>query len=133
MANLGRNMPNLGKNVIARYGNWFRGDDDFFTHVLILENGECWRLGQGLQMVKAHRFKAAAGKFAQLKAGLASIPAAWSKSSYGGYNFITDAESPNASEIAVYGQQPGGSLAGYFVPPAGSTVETLVKAIANID
>lgn len=54
--------PNLGKSVIARYGNWFRGDDDFFTHVLILENGECWRLGQGLEVVKAHRFKAPARK-----------------------------------------------------------------------
>ena len=50
--------PNLGKDVIARYGNWFRGDDDFFTHVLILKNGECWRLGQGLEVVEAHRFKA---------------------------------------------------------------------------
>jgi len=46
---------------------------------------------------------------------------------------ITDAEGPNAREIAVYGRQPGGSLAGYFVPAAGSQVETLVKAIANID
>ena len=44
-----------------------------------------------------------------------------------------DAESANASEIAVYGKKPGGSLAGYFVPPPGSSVETLVKAIARID
>lgn len=31
-------------NVIARYGNFFQGDDDFFTHCLILDNGECWLL-----------------------------------------------------------------------------------------
>ena len=126
-------MANLGRDVIARYGNWYQGDDDFFTHVLILENGDCWRLGQGLQAVKVHRFKAPAQKFNRLKALLASIPAGWPAASYVGYNFITDAEGPQASEVAVYGQQPGGSLAGYFVPAAGSEVETLVKTIANID
>jgi hypothetical protein len=98
--------PNLGKDVIARYGNWFRGDDDFFTHVLILKNGECWRLGQGLEVLKAHRFKAPARKLNRLKTLLASIPAAWPTASYGGYNFITDAEGPLAAEIAVYGKRP---------------------------
>jgi hypothetical protein len=123
---------NLGKGVIARYGNWYHGDDDFFTHVLILHNGQCWRLGQGLQQVLLHTFKANSRKFRQLKTALHSIPASWPASSYTGYNFITDAESSAASEVAVYGKKPGGGLAGYFVPPAGSTVETLVKAIANI-
>jgi hypothetical protein len=126
-------MANLGTGVIARYGNWYRGDDDFFTHCLILKNGECWLLGQGLEQVTLHVFKAPISKFNQLKAALASIPAGWPSASYSGYNFITDAESATASEIAVYGKQPGGSLAGYYVPPAGSNVETLVKAIARID
>jgi len=126
-------MAILGKGVIARYGNWYRGDDDLFTHCLILKNGECWLLGQGLQQVSVKVFKAHHSKFKKLKAALASIPAAWPNSSYSGYNFITDAESSGASEIAVYGKKPGGSLAGYFVPPPGSVVETLVKAIAHID
>jgi len=126
-------MKNLGTGVIARYGNWYRGDDDFFTHCLILKNGECWLLGQGLEQVTLRVFKAPISKFNQLKAALASIPAGWPSASYSGYNFITDAESATASEIAVYGKQPGGSLAGYYVPPAGSNVETLVKAIARID
>lgn len=125
-------MAKLGVGVIARYGNWYRGDDDLFTHCLILKNGECWLLGQGLQQVSVRVFKAHRLKFKKLKAALASIPAAWPNSSYGGYNFITNAESSNASEIAVYGKKPS-SLAGYFVPPAGSVVETLVKAIARID
>lgn len=119
--------------VIARYGNWFRGDDDLFTHCLILESGECWLLGQGLQQVSLGEFKAPAAEFTTLKGLLASIPTSWPKASYSGYDFITDAERPTASEIAVYGTQPGGSLAGYFVPAAGSEVESLVKAIANID
>jgi hypothetical protein len=126
-------MAKLGIGVIARYGNWYRGDDDLFTHCLILKNGECWLLGQGLQQVSVRVFKAHRLKFKKLKAALASIPAAWPNSSYGGYNFITNAESSNASEIAVYGKKPSGSLAGYFVPAAGSAVETLVKAIARID
>jgi hypothetical protein len=126
-------MAGLGTGVIARYGNWYHGDDDLFTHCLILKNGRCWLLGQGLQQVTLREFKAPAAKFKQLKAALASIPAGWAAANYSGYNFITDAESATASEIAVYGKKPGGSLAGYFVPAAGSAVEGLVKAIANID
>jgi hypothetical protein len=125
-------VANLGIGVIARYGNWYRGDDDFFTHCLILKNGECWLLGQGLEQVTLRVFKAPALKFKQLKVALASIPAAWPSASYSGYNFITDGESATASEIAVYGKKPG-SLAGYYVPPSGSPVEVLVKAIAHID
>lgn len=126
-------MTNLGKGVIARYGNWFRGDDDFFTHCLILKNGDCWLLGQGLQQVTLRVFRAPESKFKKLKAALTTIPAGWANASYTGYNFITDAESPTASEIAVCSTKSGGSLAGYFVPTAGSEVENLVKAIANID
>ncbi len=103
-------------DVIARYGNFYRGDDDLFTHCLILRDGQCWLLGQGLRPVTLRNF--------------------WAKASYAGYNFITDAESATASEIAVYGAQPGGSLPGdfdYFVPPPDSDVAKLVKAIARID
>jgi hypothetical protein len=125
-------MARLGIGVIARYGNWYHKDDDFFTHCLILKNGECWLLGQGLEQVTLRIFKARHSKFKKLRAALAPIPAAWPAASYSGYNFITDAESATASEIAVYGKKTGGSLAGYFVPPPGSVVEGLVKAIAHI-
>src|SRR3979411_212787 len=90
-------------NVIARYGNFFRGDDDFFTHCLILDDGHCWLLGQGLREVTLRVFKAPGEKFEQLIAALATIiPAGWGESSYTGYNFITDAQSPTAMEIAVF-------------------------------
>lgn len=127
-------MPNLGKGALARYGNFYRGDDDFFTHALILKNGECWLLGQGLTEVFVRVFKARAGKFRQLKAALSSIPAAWPRSSYdtNGYNFIPDVGGANENEIAVFGKQPGQKIGQYYVPPAGSQVEALVKAIANI-
>lgn len=128
-------MNNLGKGVIARYGNFYHDDDDFFTHCLIMQNGECWLLGQGLEEVRLRKFKAPAAKFRQLTNLLRSIPAGWAQSSYDndGYNFITNAEGPNATEIAVYGKQPGHSLPQYYVPAAGSPVEGLVKTIANID
>ena len=128
-------MATLGKGVLARYGNWFHDDDDFFTHCLILKNGECWLLGQGLNQVFVRVFKARAGKLRQLKAALHSIPAGWAASSYdtNGYNFITDATGPTANEIAVFGKKPGSTIGEYYVPPSGSQVEALVKAIANID
>lgn len=126
-------MTKAGTGVIARYGNWFRGDGDLFTHCLILENGKCWLLGQGLEQVTLQVFEAPDEKFEKLKAALATIPAEWPQSSYAGYNFITNAESPTASEIAVYGVKPDASLGEYFVPPSDSNVAQLVKAIANID
>jgi len=123
-------------NVIARYGNFFQGDDDFFTHCLILDNGECWLLGQGLREATLRVFKAPDEKFEQLTAALATaIPAEWAEASYTGYNFITDAESPTATEIAVFGLKANDppALGKYYVPPAGSAVEKLVKEIARID
>jgi hypothetical protein len=62
--------------------------------------------------VDAYRLKAPTRKFQRLKMLLASIPA-WPPSSYEGYNFITDAKGPQASEIAVYGKKmgiPGGDI-----------------------
>jgi hypothetical protein len=123
-------------NVIARYGNFFQGDDDLFTHCLILDNGECWLLGQGLREVTLRVFKAPDEKFEQLTATLAiTIPAGWAEASYTGYNFITDAESSMAAEIAVFGLKATDppALGKYYVPPSGSDVEKLVKEIARID
>jgi hypothetical protein len=124
------------KEVLARYGNFFRGDDDLFTHCLILKNGECLLLGQGLRPVVLRVFKAPVLKFKKLKAALRTIPASWPGASYSGYNFITDAESAIANEIAVFGVKPGGKApadSAYYVPPPGSDVEQLVKVIAGID
>lgn len=123
-------------NVIARYGNFFQGDDDLFTHCLILDNGECWLLGQGLREVTLRIFEAPDEKFEQLTAALATtIPDAWAEASYTGYNFITDAESSTATEIAVFGLKANDppALGNYYVPPSGSGVEKLVKEIARID
>jgi hypothetical protein len=121
--------------VIARYGNWFRGDDDLFVHCLINDDGSTYYLGQGLQQVTLETKQAPRDLFDRLVMRIAIIPRNWQKASYAdmGYNFITDAEGPYASEIAVYGRKDDGSLADYFVPPAGDEVEQLVKAIADID
>jgi hypothetical protein len=55
-------------DVIARYGNFYRGDDDLFTHCLILRDGQCWLLGQGLRPVTLRNFRLSA--FASTKSGL---------------------------------------------------------------
>jgi hypothetical protein len=124
------------QNVIARYSNFFQGDDDFFTHCLILDNGECWVLGQGLREVTLRVFKAPVEQFEKLIAALAAvIPDGWGEASYTGYNFITDAHSAMAREIAVFGLKAGDqpALGTYYVPPPDSDVAQLVKEIARID
>jgi hypothetical protein len=102
-------------------------NDDCFTHCLILKNGKCWILGQGLEQVYLRVFKAPEAEFKKLKTALNAVPAAWPLCRYGGFNFMTDAEGTNASQIAAYGKRPGGRLAGYFVPPSSSQIEALVR------
>ena len=123
-------------NVIARYSNFFQGDDDFFTHCLILDNGECWVLGQGLREVTLRVFKAPDEHFEKLNAARAAvIPDGWGEAGYTGYNFIPDAHSATATQIAVFGLKAGDppALGKYYVPPPDSDVAKLVKEIARID
>jgi hypothetical protein len=127
---------NTPADVIARYGAFYHGDDDLFAHCFILRKGQCVLLFQGLEAVTIKLFKAPVGKHRQLVHLLKQpIPAGWSPASYQGYNFVTDAEGPNASEIAVYGLQPGDTRppGQYYAAPAISNVGKLVKAIAKVD
>jgi hypothetical protein len=118
-------------DVLARYGNFYRGDDDLFAHCLILRSGHCVTLFQGLTPVTAKTQAAPAAKMRALLALLKRpFPTQWPQASYSGYNFITDAEGPAATEIAVFGgPKPGG----YYAAPADSDVGQLVRAIARID
>jgi hypothetical protein len=128
-----RNSP---ADVLARYGNFYRGDDDLFAHCFVLRSGHCVLLFQGLEAVTMKQFKAPVGKHRQLVTLLKQpIPAAWGPASYAGYNFVTDPEGPNATEIAVYGVQPGDTRppGQYYAAPPTSPVGQLVKAIAKID
>jgi hypothetical protein len=131
-------QPPSSHNVLARYGNFYHGDDDLFAHCLILRNGHCIRLFQGLTVVTATYDRAPDAEHDQLVGLLAAgIPAGWTPASYdaNGYNFITDAMGPNANEIAVFGVEAGasGPPGQYYVPPAGSQVADLVKTIAAVD
>ena len=123
-------------DVIARYGNWYRGDDDLFAHCFVRRSGRSARLFQGLQTVTLELFDPEDEKHRQLVELLESpIPAGWPKASYQAYNFVTDPEGPDATEIAVYGVQPGDPQppGEYYSAPADSEVGKLVKAIAKID
>jgi hypothetical protein len=121
------------EDVLARYGAWYKGSDDLFAHCLILDGGECVVLFQGLQVVTTKVVAAPREEHAALVRRLREpISAEWQKATYSGYNFITDAESPSASEIAVYGTRPGDG-ADYYAAPGDSEIAQLVKAIARID
>lgn len=128
-------MAKTANDVIARYGNWYKGDDDLFAHCFILRGGLCVQLFQGLQSVTIKTFKAPAKKIKDLNTLLrAPIPAAWAAASYSGYNFVTDAEGPSASEIAVLGSRAGDLPGGrYYAADPTSDIATLVKAIAKVD
>jgi hypothetical protein len=123
-------------DVIARYGTWFHGSDDEFTHALILRSGTVLVLAQGLQIVTVRSHHVPEAELAKLKHELEQqIPAGWAQASYAGYNFITDAEGPQASEIAVLGTRAGANLPqpSYYAAPPDSVIGQLVKAIAKID
>jgi hypothetical protein len=123
-------------DVIARYGNWYRGDDDLFAHCFVRRSGQSVRLFQGLQTVTLQLFDPDEEKHRHLAELLEQpIPGAWPRASYQGYNFVTDPEGPNATEIAVHGVQPGDpSPPGqYYTAPADSEAGKLVKEIAKID
>jgi hypothetical protein len=124
---------NTDDEVIARYGSLYRGDDDLAANCLIERNGRCVRLFQGLAVVSVTSAPAPERLHEQLVELLEDpIPAAWQKSSYAGYNFITSPEEASGGEIAVFGQRPG-ELAGYYVAPADSAVGELVKRIAALE
>lgn len=121
-------------DVLARYGAFYHGDDDEFAHCFVLRDGRCNLLFQGLEAVITSTFDAPDKEFDDLVDLLAQgIPADWSRASYTGYDFVTDAEGPNASEIAVYGVQSGNPLAEYYAAPVDSDIGKLVKAIAKVD
>jgi len=123
-------------DVIARYGNWYRGDADLFAHCFVRRSGQSVLLFQGLQTVSLQLFDPEEAKHRQLAELLEQpIPGGWPKASYQGYNFVTSPEGPTASEIAVYGMQPGDPRppGEYYAAPADSDVGKLVKEIAKID
>lgn len=130
---MAKTSPN---DILARYGNWYRGADDLFAHCFVLRSGQSAFLFQGLQAVTLKVLHAPAAKHRQLAKLLKEpIPSGWPKASYQGFNFVTDPEGPAANEIAVYGVQPGDTRppGEYYAAPADSEIGKLVKEIAKVD
>lgn len=124
-----------GLEVVARHGNWYQGDDDLYSHCLILRNGQVLWLNQGLSAVTVRQAMAPAAPFKRLLGLLSGLPKHWPASSYAGYNFILDPEAPGADEIAVFGVQDGDAQKAqrYLAADPASDVARLVREIANID
>lgn len=124
------------RDVLARYGNWYRGEDDEFAHCLILRDGASVRLFEGAQDVRVETDRADKAKHEQLADLLAAgIPAGWPAASYTGFNFIPAAEGADATEIAVYGVQAGDNRppGQYYAADPTGEIGQLVKQIAKID
>ena len=99
-----------GLEVVARYGNWYEGDDDLFCHCLILRNGQLLWLTQGLQSVSVRQGTASAAALAKLLVALPKLPKGWPKAGYAGYNFITDAEDAASESRASISRGPNAAL-----------------------
>jgi hypothetical protein len=124
------------RDVLARYGNWYHGEDDEFAHCLILRDGASVRLFEGSQDVRVEIDRSEEAKHERLADLLAAgIPAGWPAASYTGYNFIPAAEGADATEIAVYGVQAGDnrSPGQYYAAEPTSEIGQLVKELAKID
>ena len=60
---MAKTSPN---DVLARYGNWYRGSDDLFAHCFVLRSVQSAFLFQGLQTVTLKLLHAPAAKHRQL-------------------------------------------------------------------
>jgi len=119
-----------GLEVVARYGNWYQGDDELFCHCLILRNGQLLWLTQGAPAVTIRQGTASAKTLAALLAALEKLPKGSPKSSYAGTDFITDAD-----EVAVLGVREGDAdkKRRYYAAHPGSEAARLVREISGID
>jgi hypothetical protein len=125
----------VGSDVVARYGNWYKGDDDLFAHCLIMASGDVVWLMQGLSVVTVRRGSVPQDSLRMLLDLMAALPSGWARASYSGYNFITAAEGAASNEITVLGvaaNDPSKTKTYYAADPS-SGVAAFVRAIAAID
>jgi hypothetical protein len=125
-------------DILARYGNWYKGSDDLFAYCFVMRNRHRILLFQGLEVVTMKHLEVPSKEHERLETLLAQpIPAGWPAVSYQGYNFVADPEAPgsDATQVAVYGVQPTDTRppGQYYLAPVGDDVDKLVKAIAEID
>lgn len=77
--------PPSPDDVLARYGTFYHGDDALFVHWLILRNGHCVLVFQGLEVVTVRYHRAPAAEHEQLVDLVEQpIPGGWPPASYRG-------------------------------------------------
>ncbi len=129
-------MPTITRtDVLARYGGYYQGSDDLTANCLILADGRCVRVFQGIDPVAVSIDRAGTDAFERLLELLESpIPADWTLAPYEAddANFLPSPNEAGGGEVVVHGTQAGG-IPRYYVAPDGSDLAQVVKRIAAID
>ena len=117
----------LGARVLARYSNYFQGDDDAFATCLVLENSTGLVLIDGLVPNTVGTFSIPNNQMKSLKSQLAALNAK-------GTDTVPLLPQNNetgavASRVLV----PAAAYPGYSNVAKGSALETSLKAICKID
>ncbi len=117
----------LGVSAIARYSNYYAGDDDAFATCLILENGNGIVMIDGLAINSILNFSATDAQMQALKAQLVTLDAKTGS---------TVPLLPKDNEIGAVASRklvPHAHYPGYSKVQSGSALEIAIKAICNIE
>jgi hypothetical protein len=96
-------------SVIAKYGNWYKGDDDLYAQCLILSDGKHAvreYVFQGMQAISVSRKNVSPGDLRKLENLRRPLPSDSLLAPYNGYNFLQIDESAGP-DFEVLGQAPG--------------------------
>ena len=128
-----------GSTVIAKYGNWYQGDDDAYAQCMILSDGtnaQRETIIQGMAGVTVETKSVPSDQLAALEKLRRPLPADSNLSSYTGYNFLQINETGPA-DIEVLGQAPGvkGNTAydQYFTVTLASDAAKVIKTICDME
>jgi len=130
--------PFKGANtVIAKYENFYKGDDDLYAQCLIVSNGKKLQrqyIFQGLQAV-SEKTKTVSDLQKNLLEGMRrNLSAKSVLAPYSGYDFLVMAKTPG---VVILGQAPGAKANTesdqYFSVDPTSTAASVVKAICNME
>jgi len=128
-----------GASVIAKYGNWYQGDDDLYAQCMVVSTGRSAQreiIFQGMAVVSVSRASIPAAKLEALEKLRRTLSTESSPAPYSGYNFLKIDESAGP-DIEILGQAPGvkgnTSYDQYFNVSPQSDAAQAIKSICNID
>ena len=124
-------IPDNGSKVLARYNNFYKGDDDYFAQCLVDNSGNVTIIGQGLQTIGIHHLTATSKDLAMLKKAIKSLPKNTKNYGYTGYNFMDLGADMNAG-VVVSSVLSDGNF-GYVALDDKMDAAILVKKICGME